>query len=335
MKLSLVIPVWNDLPGLDRLLRQVSELGVFAEIFVVDDASDEPAGPSTVPAAAAVADRLTWLRSAQRRGAGHARNLALERVSGDHVIFFDSDDLFTKDFPAIVALAAAETRPFDFLMFRHHDSRVLQNGGSGMLHDDEARWQRACVDRAPKDGTQKQGTIVVPPGPAQILARVSAYPWNKIYRTEFLRSQRIRCTETMVHNDVELHWTSFIMARRILATTMTGATHFVSTGGMRLTNRRNAERLEVFRSFENVLTRLRTAPTAERLGFLHPFTRFASDLLSWVRNNIDAEHHHELRRRTRAFYLSGMNPDWMRLIAFRDPALARRINRSIIEEGLS
>ncbi|MFD2439058.1 glycosyltransferase family 2 protein [Paracoccus kondratievae] len=87
MKLSLVIPVWNDLPGLDRLLRQVSELGVFAEIFVVDDASDEPAGPSTVPAAAAVADRLTWLRSAQRRGAGHARNLALERVSGDHVIF--------------------------------------------------------------------------------------------------------------------------------------------------------------------------------------------------------------------------------------------------------
>ncbi|MFD2439057.1 hypothetical protein ACFSS8_01070 [Paracoccus kondratievae] len=176
---------------------------------------------------------------------------------------------------------------------------------------------------------------MVPPGPAQILARVSAYPWNKIYRTEFLRSQRIRCTETMVHNDVELHWTSFIMARRILATTMTGATHFVSTGGMRLTNRRNAERLEVFRSFENVLTRLRTAPTAERLGFLHPFTRFASDLLSWVRNNIDAEHHHELRRRTRAFYLSGMNPDWMRLIAFRDPALARRINRSIIEEGLS
>lgn len=107
MDLSLVIPVWNDLAGLDQLLNQVAETDLFSEVVIVDNASDEALGPDNLPAAAALADKIIWLRSDQRRGAGHARNMALDRVTGDHVIFFDSDDLFAEDFSRIVAYAAA------------------------------------------------------------------------------------------------------------------------------------------------------------------------------------------------------------------------------------
>ncbi len=75
MELSLVVPVWNDLPGLERLLRQVAELGIFTQVIIADDCSDVPVGPETLPvAAAAFKDKIIWLRSDRRRGAGHSAN---------------------------------------------------------------------------------------------------------------------------------------------------------------------------------------------------------------------------------------------------------------------
>ncbi|MFT3691456.1 glycosyltransferase family 2 protein [Paenirhodobacter sp.] len=320
MALSLIIPVWNDLPGLDRLLRQVADMEVFCEVIIADDASDEAPGPHNLPAAAALADRLVWLRSDRRRGAGHARNMALARARGDHVIFFDSDDLFAADFPRI-AEQAALAEPFDFLIFRHHDSRILDEGGTGMLSGDEKRWQALHLGEEP---------ALLSPSQARGLVQVAAYPWNKICRTAFLRDNAIRCTETMVHNDVELHWSSFIVAERILASGLIGATHFVTNGGNRLTNRRSAERLEVFGAFRNVMGHITATPDMARLGYLAPFARFSADLLTWIAENIEPDHGPGLRAGLRDFYLTSLDHRLMSLIAYRDPELAGRINRFII-----
>lgn len=325
MKLSLVIPVWNDPTGLDRLLRQVGELGLFAEVIVVDDASDEPLGPDNLPAAAALSGRITWLRSDRQRGAGHARNIGLDRVSGSHVIFFDSDDLFAADFPLIAAYAAAEAEPFDFLIFRHDDSRILDVGGQGTFPEEEKYWRVVGATNEPTELTSAH---------AAVLCQLSAYPWNKIYRTSFLRDNRIRCTETMVHNDVELHWSSFVTARRILACGLTGATHFVQNGGGRLTNRRSADRLEVFRTFENIIPRIMAEPGHNKLGFLLPFVQFTGNLISWISRNIEDDHHPELLARAQRHFSVSLDRRLMTLIAYTDPALARKINRLVLQGAL-
>ena len=325
MELSLVIPVWNDPTGLDRLLRQVAELGLFAEVIVVDDASDEPLGPDVLPAAAALADRIVWLRSDHQRGAGHARNMGLDRASGSHVIFFDSDDLFAVDFPVIAAHAAAEAEPFDFLIFRHDDSRMLDMGGRGTFPEEEKYWRSVGATNEPTELTSAH---------AAMLCQLSAYPWNKIYRTSFLRDNSIRCTETMVHNDVELHWSSFVTARRILACALTGATHFVQDGGGRLTNRRSADRLDVFRTFENVMPRIAAGAEHDRLSFLLPFVRFTSNLIAWVSRNIDDDHHPELLARAQRYFLTSLDRRLMTIIAYADPELAQKINRFVRQGAL-
>ena len=321
MELSLVIPVWNDRAGLGRLLDQVRHLGIFHEVIVFDDASDEELSADTLPGAADLSDRITWLRGDRRRGAGHGRNAGLARARGSHVVFFDSDDLFGEDFPRIAA--EARDLDFDFLIFRHNDSRMVAAGGSGSFPQEEEYWR--AVGAAPAPG---------PLGPegAALLCRLAAYPWNKIYRTDFLRRNRIGCTEIMVHNDIELHWSGFIAADRILCSSLIGAEHAVAEGGTRLTNRRGAERLEVFQAFDRVAARLRSAPGMGANRFFHPFMRFACDLLPWIGGNIDEEHLPELRARARRFLLTGIDRDLMTLLAYREPELARRINR-IIAEG--
>ena len=325
MELSLVIPVWNDLTGLDRLLRQVVELELFAEVIVVDDASDEPLGPDIFPAAAALAGRITWLRSDRQRGAGHARNMGLERVTGSHVIFFDSDDLFAADFSLITAYAASEEEPFDFLIFRHDDSRILDAGRQGTFPEEEKYWRLVGATNEPTELTLAH---------AAVMCQLSAYPWNKIYRTGFLRDNRIRCTETMVHNDVELHWSSFVAARRILTCALTGATHFVQNGGGRLTNRRSADRLEVFRTFENVMPRIVAELGCDKMVFLLPFVRFTSNLIAWISRNIEDDHYPELLARAQRHFLVSLDRQLMTIIAYTDPALARNINRLVLQGAL-
>lgn len=325
MELSLIIPVWNDRTGLERLLAQAAQLGLWHEVIVSDDASDEPVGPDTVHVPPSLAARVIWLRADEQRGAGHARNAAMERVTGSHVIFFDSDDLFAEDFPSVAWLAAAQTEPFDFLIFRHDDSRVLADGRQGAFQAEENYWQAVQAEPDPK---------VLTPTQARILCNLSAYPWNKIYRTGFLRENGIRCTEIMVHNDVELHWTSFILAKRILASSRVGATHFVVDGGARLTNRRSADRLAVFRSFQAVMSRLQDKPDADRLAFLVQFTRFTWKLLKWIRHSMDEAYQSQLQAGARHFFAGNFNRPAMTLVAYADPGLARAINRLILQGEL-
>lgn len=317
LRLSLAIPVWNDAEGLRRLVQQAAELGVFHDVVIVDDASDVPVDLSADIPDGAFPGGLTVLRVDAQRGAGHARNLALTQVCGTHVIFFDSDDLFGRDFPQIVAHAAEQVEVFDFLIFRHDDSRRMGEGmPGGTFPTEEEHWRAIGAKATP---------ALITRGKAARLVRLSAYPWNKIYRTDFLREKNLRCTEIMVHNDLELHWTSFVTADRILVTTLIGAVHYVTDTGARLTNRRSRDRLEVFLALANVQARIGATVPSAGMYFLVPFARFVWNLLGWIQANLDPEHLPELGRRARKFFLYHMDGPRMTLVAHIDPALARRV----------
>ena len=48
MNLSLVIPVFNDPEGVGRRLAQVATLGLFCEVVVIDDASENRSDPAAL-----------------------------------------------------------------------------------------------------------------------------------------------------------------------------------------------------------------------------------------------------------------------------------------------
>ncbi|EQB02447.1 MULTISPECIES: glycosyltransferase family 2 protein [Sphingobium] len=325
MEISLVIPVWNDPDGLKRLLRQVDAFAIFKEVIVCDDASDNEYDFASWELSPEFQGKIIHLRSEVQRGAGHGRNIGLARATGDYLIFFDSDDLFEAGFLQIVAaLAQPDIAPdFDFCIFRHHDSRMLSLGQTGTFSKEEQLWQAVQAEEAPRllDSSQ-----------ILKLCSLAAYPWNKIYRTAFLKQHDLRCTELPVHNDIELHWTSFLRAEAVLCTSVIGATHFVAMNGERLTNRRNDERIRVFEAFENVRSCMARIPPARRLRFLEPFLLFARNLMSWIGENMDEDHHDEMIRRSQEFFLDGLDTDLMTLLAYRNPALAGSIN-TLLAQG--
>lgn len=284
MKLSIVIPVHDDAEGLARMLHSLAlalalpRPGMLAQVIVVDDGSPVPLHQA-LPGGALPALPLEWQRSVQAMGAGHARNVGLARANGSHVLFLDADDTVT---PALGALLQAlESRNFDFALFAHDDSRRLAQGATGPDEaTDRALWADLAVGPAPQPLTA---------GQAHTICRISNYPWNKVWRRDFLHQRAIGYTEIPLHNDIEPHWAGFIEADRILCSDQRCVIHQVAQGGTQLTNRRGTERLCVFRALDAVVARLqaRSAQQPDRALFAGPFLDFTFRLLNWVGSLLD------------------------------------------------
>ena len=112
VKATLVIPTYNRCQRLAELLRCVAERegDHLARVVVCDDGSSD----DTAAVAQSFADRLPLHYVTQEdRGfrAGQARNLGIERATGDVVVFVDDDVLVRPDFVAQHLRAHQEQGP--------------------------------------------------------------------------------------------------------------------------------------------------------------------------------------------------------------------------------
>ncbi|MBE1291340.1 MAG: glycosyltransferase [Rhodobacteraceae bacterium] len=315
MTLALVIPVHNDQHNLTRLLQQAAELGIFDQVILSDDGSDMPAhaeGSGLAP------DRVTQLRSPHATGAGAARNRALARVTCDHLLFFDSDDLLTSEIALL--WQDLQGKDFDFCLFRHHDTRRDPHLSWGQLPLDNALWRQAGAGASVLFAPNQAGVVS--------LAQTANYPWNKIYRTDFLRAAGLCCSETPVHNDIKLHWLSFLHARHILVSDRVAAIHEVRAHGQRLTNRSGKERLCVFEPLSEVAEALAADTKPDlREAFFH----FTANLLDWIRTVLAPEHHPDLDRGTSTFLNRYLEPGVFDRMCRSDPLLALRLTLQMVE----
>jgi glycosyltransferase involved in cell wall biosynthesis len=94
-RVSVIIPAHDSAATIERTLRSVVAQGFGDwEAIVADDASSD----HTAELAAAVDPRITVVRSETNLGPAGARNLALERASGDLVAFLDADDRWEPEY---------------------------------------------------------------------------------------------------------------------------------------------------------------------------------------------------------------------------------------------
>ncbi|QBR38542.1 glycosyltransferase family 2 protein (plasmid) [Leisingera sp. NJS201] len=304
MKLTVIIPAHNDEAPLHRLLRHIRQLNFASHVIISDDGSEPALAFDPLPLAAGLPpEQVTLLRQDQPCGAGAARNLALQHVATDHVLFLDADDLPLRELPDL--LRDLDGKTFDFCIFQHHDSRRGTDGHWGQMPADQALWHTA--------GTGVGALSEVSPATAASLCQTANYPWNKIYRTGFLQEHAIRCTEIAVHNDVELHWRSFLNARTILASDRIGVMHYVAPDQGRLTNRNGPERLQVFTALSRVSAELRSRKDLSI--FTLPFYSFAAGLLDWIGSFIQPELRPELARQAKAFFAAEAPPPVMAFLA--------------------
>lgn len=321
--LAVVIPVWNLPDDLARLLDQIAQMGIFSQVIVADDGSDQSCDPAALGFdAGRLGAQLIYLRSPMRRGAGHARNAGLKAVTAGNLLFFDADDRLAPDLPLIWQQHLDADRP-DFTMFRHSDTRVLEaEGRVGSFATDEARWDKAMGDR---------NIALLTPSEAAGLCLVSNYPWNKFYRTDFLRDAGITCSQTPVHNDIRLHWLSFLRAQRIQADRRIGAVHVIGARDHHLTTQRGAERLCLAEVFQDVTQTLQATPGKHNL--MSHFIQFVDDLCRWNLNQVDDSVLPAFRQLAIDAYMR-FRPEEFRLFSEWRPLQADAMVAFLLKEGV-
>ena len=88
MKLSIVIPVYNEMTTLDEILKRVQSVPYDKEIIIVDDASTDG---STERLRHISDENTTVLFHEQNRGKGAAVRTGFGQVSGDIIVIQDAD----------------------------------------------------------------------------------------------------------------------------------------------------------------------------------------------------------------------------------------------------
>ena len=114
MRLSVIIPLYNCAPVIERCLDSIGYIEKEVEIIVVDDGSTDQGG-SIVKR---YAERHPCIRLLQQDNGGVscARNKGIEAATGDYVAFVDADDYLAGDLIKVIELA--EQQKADVLKYK-------------------------------------------------------------------------------------------------------------------------------------------------------------------------------------------------------------------------
>ena len=104
MKLSVIIPVYNEAATLNEIIHRVRSIDLVFEIVVVDDGSADESPAILEKLQNSDQPPLTILRHQRNRGKGAAIRTGLEAVTGDLVLVQDADlEYDPADYPALLA----------------------------------------------------------------------------------------------------------------------------------------------------------------------------------------------------------------------------------------
>jgi dolichol-phosphate mannosyltransferase len=131
MKLTVIIPVYNEASTLAALLERVRAVPVDKEILVVDDGSNIETKQEL---AQSVSGNIELITHHQNRGKGTAVRTALEKAKGDAVIIQDADlEYFPEDYLELIRIFRVnEARAVYGVRDLNNRSRLMRWGNWSM-----------------------------------------------------------------------------------------------------------------------------------------------------------------------------------------------------------
>lgn len=279
---SVVVPAYNAARYLDECLASIcGQTHRNLEVIVVDDGSTDDT-PEIIQGFSSADSRVSVLTQ-QNKYAGVARNNGFSQARGDYVIFLDADDVFE---PTMIEqmVERAEEACADVVVCRS----VALDGRSGLrtplshaLHD---------VDMAAVYSGEDLGD--------RLFQFCVGWPWDKLYRAEFVRQSGLRFQGLRTTNDAYFVFLSLALANRIAFVDEACVLHRVC----------NSESLEGTRakSFDNALKAFEAIGSAlKERGcyetFSRSFVNWMLDFALWNYSTLDPLPRHAFLLRLREF----------------------------------
>ncbi|MFA0632985.1 glycosyltransferase family 2 protein [Vibrio breoganii] len=179
-KLSIVIPYYNNLKGLVRLLNSIPIK--YVQVIVVDDNSD--LNQSHVLIKDDFKGVSFYLNDSIKSNAGSARNLGLSKVSCPNVLFADADDYFCTDAFTYISNIIDDT--FDCAYF-------LTDTSSDIIGFKSER--NKSYNNLVRLASESSSNL-------DLLRYKFHVPWSKIINMKMITKHKISFDEVDVSNDV-------------------------------------------------------------------------------------------------------------------------------------
>lgn len=180
---SIIIPHFNDIVRLQRLLKSIPLNRLDIEVLVIDDCSPAQENLKNLKR---IAPTIKWYSTEKNSGAGRARNIGLHYATGQYLIFADSDDEFVENaFERIDA--AVENKP-DLCYFLADAVQEVDLSPSNRAEP----YNRLCLNYLEARSAEN----------LMALKSRHVIPVAKVYNREFIRKTALSFDETMVSNDV-------------------------------------------------------------------------------------------------------------------------------------
>lgn len=201
IQVSVVMPVYNAQAyirqSIDSLLGS-NDLQF--ELICVDDGSTD----GTLAILCEYEDRDPRVRivEQQNAGAGAARNAGLRLARGEYLSFLDADDLFE---PGLLgrAYARAREQDADIVVYRcdeYHEDGCFFASTTWTIEDGMLPAKRPFAGREV---------------PANLFKAFVGWPWDKLFRTDFVRGLGLEFQEQRTTNDMLFVYSALAIAERI------------------------------------------------------------------------------------------------------------------------
>lgn len=175
MTITLVIPVYNEAPFLERCLDSIAKQSEAPdEIIIIDDCSTDKS--ARIATRYCFTNNWRLIVNEENYGVSYSRNYGIDHATSDYITFIDADDELTPN--AIATMKRYAQTCENIVQFNH----LRKYRGVEMLYNKY------------KEQTGIHTLATMPDAPKAWFAA-----WNKIYKRDFLDDHNLRF-------DDELRW---------------------------------------------------------------------------------------------------------------------------------
>ena len=199
-QISIIIPIYNTEKYLKQCLDSLIEQTFKdIEIICVNDGSTD--NSKNILEKFAAEDNRFVILNQENQGASRARNKAINLAKGDYILFLDSDDFFAPQMlEKSYNKALASDADITIFQFQSFDNKTNSFGSVSGIN----------IENIPEEAlfTHKDCPKIFP--------TFYAVVWNKLYKTQFIKENKLEFQEIPCSEDISFCFESLALASKIL-----------------------------------------------------------------------------------------------------------------------